>query len=212
MHGEQETRHGIPEGGQNRDDERAAGPAAQRRETGEDRPRSVRRDDHSPGPRAAEVVTRQDRAEQQVRRPGDEIEEGELHGRHPQPGLGPEFSPALPRIPQQRPAGRAAGVPPSSSTAKVTATADIEVPSSELTYPMQNRRKLRPRNTVTRRARVLAALLDREQAGRRLAAALADRGATTDVRTVTRPLDPVGQGWTLSQLRQAGLGARGQAG
>ncbi|HEX4660668.1 MAG TPA: site-specific recombinase, partial [Streptosporangiaceae bacterium] len=38
------------------------------------------------------------------------------------------------------------------------------------------------------------------------------RRAAEIFSTVTRPLDPAGQGWTLSQLRQAGLGARGQAG
>jgi hypothetical protein len=35
--------------------------------------------------------------------------------------------------------------------AKVTATADMEVPSSDVAYPMKNRRKVRPRSTAARR-------------------------------------------------------------
>jgi ribosomal protein L13E len=38
------------------------------------------------------------------------------------------------------------------------------------------------------------------------------RRAAEIFSTVTRMLDPAGRGWTLSQLRQAGLEARGQAG
>jgi hypothetical protein len=37
------------------------------------------------------------------------------------------------------------------------------------------------------------------------------RRAAEIFSAVTRPLDPAGRGWTLSQLRQAGRGARGQA-
>jgi integrase/recombinase XerD len=38
------------------------------------------------------------------------------------------------------------------------------------------------------------------------------RRAAEIFSAVTRPLDPAGRGWTLGQLRQAGLSARGQAG
>ena len=42
-------------------------------------------------------------------------------------------------------------------------------------------------------------------------ARLSYRRAAEIFTTVTRPLDPAGKGWTLGQLRQAGLEARGAA-
>ena len=54
-------------------------------------------------------------------------------------------------IPAARTTPRSPAVPPLSSTAKDTASEDIEVPSREVAYPAKNRAKSRSRSTVSRR-------------------------------------------------------------
>ena len=54
-------------------------------------------------------------------------------------------------IPAARTTPRSLAVPPPSSTAKDTASADIEVPRSEVAYPAKKRAKSRSRSTRARR-------------------------------------------------------------
>ena len=103
MQGHRDVRQRVAERADGRDYDRPAGTTAEAQQAGRDRPRALHPHDRAPHGGAAEVSPAHDRPEQHPGRPGDQVEERELHGRNPQPGPGPEFGPALGHVTPQGP-------------------------------------------------------------------------------------------------------------
>jgi hypothetical protein len=103
-----DVRQRVAERADGRDHQGPAGPAAQREQAGHDRARPLHRHDRVPDRDAAQVRAALNRPEQHPGRPGDQVEERELDGDHPQPVPRPEAGPALGHVREQDPAPPAA--------------------------------------------------------------------------------------------------------
>jgi Flp pilus assembly protein TadD len=95
VQGHRDVRQRVAERADGRDHDRPAGAAAEGQQAGRYRARSLHPHDRAPDRGAAQVGAAHDRTEQHPGRPGDQVEEGELHGSRRQPGPGSEFGPAL---------------------------------------------------------------------------------------------------------------------
>ena len=106
MQGHRDVGQRVAERAQGGDHHGPLGPSAQAEQPGRDRSRALDGQDRAPDRGAAEVGPAQDRAQQHPGRPGDQVEEGELHGACAQPGPGPEVRPALGQVGSQGRASR----------------------------------------------------------------------------------------------------------
>ena len=102
MQGHRDVGQRVTERGDDGDHHGPPGVPAQAGQTGHDRAGALDRHDRAPDRGAAEIGVALHRPEQHPGRPGDQVEEGELHGVRPQPGPGPEVRPALGHVGAER--------------------------------------------------------------------------------------------------------------